>query len=396
MLRTAMECSTEDKVHNLFVSESTNPNKVALFIPSLAGGGAERVMLNLARGFAAQGIEVDLVLAKAEGPYLAEVPPQINIVDLKAKRVLTSLPNLIRYLRKEQPAVLLSALEHANVIALWARKLSNVHTRVVISVHVTLSQDSSNAPTIRGRFFAPVAIKKFYPWADTVVVVSKAAQQDLLLTTKLDPERVRVILNPVISPDLFEKTKTRPEHPWFEPGQPPVILGVGRLTQAKDFPTLIKAFALVRKQRTARLMILGEGEDRSKLEKLISDLELQDDVCLPGFVNNPYAYMAHASVFVLSSVFEGLPTVLIESLAIGTPVVATDCPSGPREILQDGRYGPLVPVGNAQAIAEGVLACLQQTRSENSQEDAWAPFELNKIVQQYIDAFSNRQAPGPL
>ena len=357
--------------------------KIALFAPSLVGGGAERVMVNLARGMVEQGKDVDLVLAKAEGPYLADVPSDVRVVDLNAKRVLTSLPALVRYLRQERPVALLSALDHANIVALWAVWLARVNTRVVVSVHNTISRDSENAATLRGKL-GPRLIKLFYPSAYKVVVVSEAAKEDLLLATGLSPESVMVILNPVVTPDLFEKARLPLRHPWFACGEPPVILGVGRLTKQKDFPTLISAFAVLRQQFEARLMIIGEGEERQKLENMVAELGLGEDVSLPGFDENPYAYMAHAKVFVLSSLYEGLPTVLIESLAVGTPIVSTDCPSGPREILDNGRYGTLVPVGDKQAIAQSVLTVLQNASSSDTPVDAWAPFELSKVTSMYL------------
>jgi len=279
-------------------------NKIALFLPSLHGGGAERVMVNLARGFSERGINVDLVLAKAEGPYLSQVPPAVKVVNLRASRVLFSLSGLVRYLRQEQPKAVLSAMDHANIIAIWAQKLSGMPCRVVVSVHSTLSRATAHSPNLRGRLM-PNFIRIFYPWADTVIAVSNGVAEDLAKITGLPRKQIKVIYNPIITPDLLEKAKEPVNYPWFLDDKPPVILSVGRLTAAKDYPTLIRAFALVRKERPARLMILGEGEERTKLEALVKELGLQDDVCLPGFVDNPYAYMPRATVFVLSSVWEG-------------------------------------------------------------------------------------------
>jgi len=355
--------------------------KIALFIPSLRGGGAERVMLNLARGFAERGYKVDLVLAKAEGPYLSQVPDNIRVIDLKSPRVLYSLPGLIRYLRQERPHALLSALDHANIVALWAKKLSRVPIRVVVSVHSTLSRASTNATSIRARLI-PSWARIFYPWADAVVAVSKGVADDLIKLTELPQEKVHVIYNPVVTPELFAKADEPLDHPWFEPSEPPVILSVGRLTPAKDYSTLIKAFALVRKEMPARLMILGEGEERPKLEALIRDLGLEKDVALPGFVNNPYKYMKHAAVFVLSSQWEGLPTVLIEALALGIPVVSTDCPSGPAEILNNGEYGRLVTVGNEKELAQNIKATICEGKKKIV-TDSYKLFQLDTVLYQY-------------
>ena len=354
--------------------------RIALFLPSLRGGGAERVMVNLARGFAERGLAVDFVLAKAEGPYLSQLPPGVRVVDLRASRVAVSLPGLVRYLRQERPQAMLSALSHANVLAIWARSLARVSTRLVVSEHSTLSEATENATTLRARAM-PLLVRLSYPQADAVVVVSHGAADDLIRLTGLPAEKVNVIYNPVVTPELFAKAHEPLNHPWFQLGEPPVILGVGRLTAQKDFRTLIRALVLVRKERPARLMILGEGEDRPKLEALVRELGLEQDVTLPGFVENPYKYMKRAAVFVLSSRWEGLPTVLIEALALGRPVVATDCPSGPREILEGGKWGKLVPPGDPEELAKGILTALQESASTSVRLE---PFTLEHAAAQYL------------
>jgi len=358
--------------------------KIALFVPSLRGGGAERVMVNLARGFVERGLRVDLVLAKAEGPYLFQVPPEVRVIDLGARRTLYSLPGLVRYLRREQPQAMLSALNHANIVAIWAKHLARVKTRLVVSEHSTLSRSTENTQLIRAKFM-PFLIKIFYPHANAVVAVSRGAAEDLTARTGMPAGKIRVIYNAVITPELFAKAQEPLDHSWFRPDEPPVILGVGRLTTQKDFPTLIRAFALVRKRRSARLMILGEGEERPKLEALVRELGLEKDVALPGFVDNPYKYMKRAAVFVLSSRWEGFGNVLVEAMACGTPVVSTDCPSGPREILEDGRWGKLVSMGNPGALARGIIEALSNPAgSEDLQKRAKA-FSLEKIVPQYLE-----------
>ncbi len=356
--------------------------KVALFLPSLRGGGAERVMVNLARGFSEKGLDVDLVLAKAEGPYLSEVPAGVRVIDLHSSRVLASLPNLIHYLRRERPQAILSAMDHANIVAIWARKLARVQSRVVVTVHNTLSRATTNSDNFRGRLM-PCLIRMFYPWADAVVAVSGGVAEDLAKATGLPQEQIRVIYNPVVTPEILEKAEEPLNHTWFAPGEPPVILSAGRLTKQKDYPTLIRAFAMVRRERPARLMILGEGEERPKLEALIQELGLDEDVSLPGFVDNPYAYMARSAVFVLSSAWEGLPTVLIEAMAVGTPVVSTDCPSGPAEILEGGKWGKLVPVGDIEKIAKAIIDTLEDLNHPDVAKRA-QDFGIEKPVQNYL------------
>jgi glycosyltransferase involved in cell wall biosynthesis len=229
-----------------------------------------------------------------------------------------------------------------------------------------------------------------------VVAVSRGAADDLARWSGIPRELVEVVYNPVITSNGLAAANQLPDHPWFGPGQPPVILGVGRLTPQKDFPTLIRAFSHVRRQRAARLLILGEGEERPALTALANELGVADDVDLPGFRDNALAYMASSALFVLSSAWEGLPTVLIEALAVGTPVVSTDCPSGPREILQEGRLGPLVPVGDAAALSAAMLKMLQGP-GLSIPADALTPFTREAAVDHYlrlIEAADQRSLRG--
>jgi len=331
---------------------------VSLFVPSLRGGGAERVMVMLANGFADRGLKVDLVLAQAEGPYLAEVSSAVRIVDLRANRVLASLPGLVRYLRQERPRAMLSALNHANVIAVVARILSGVSVRLVVSEHNNVSLSMNISRKLRSRVVLSM-MRWAYRKADGVAAVSTGVADDLANAINLPRDRISVIFNPVVTPELIEKSRMSLEHPWLKEGKSPVILGVGRLTLQKDFTTLIHAFAQVRTVYDCRLVILGEGELRAELEQLVASLGVQDSVQLPGFAENPFAWMSRVQLFVLSSRWEGLGNVLIEAMACGAAVVSTNCPSGPDEILEGGRWGRLVPVGDVQALAEAMVAVLE-------------------------------------
>lgn len=363
-------------------------DRITLFLPSLRGGGAERVMVDLARGFSKRSVNVDLVLAKAEGPYLSEVPAGVRVVDLRACRVLLALPALVRYLRQERPMAMLTTLCHANIVAVWARCLAGVSTRVVVREANTESLSSANAQSLRGRIM-PFLTRRFYPWADAVVAVSKGVAEDLIQNIGLPAWKVQVIYNPVITPDLFAKAEEPLEHPWFAAGEPPVILGVGRLTKQKDFATLISAFSLLHKERAARLIILGEGEDRPKLETQVRGLRLEQDVELPGFVNNPFKYMKRAAVFVLSSRWEGLPNTLIQALSLGTPIVSTDCPSGPAEILEGGKWGRLVPVGDVTALARAIVDTLEQGLPDYEELKGRAVmYALDNIVEKYLEVMN--------
>ena len=206
---------------------------------------------------------------------------------------------------------------------------------------------------------------------------------DLARATRLPRERICVAPNPVVPTDVFALAAQPVDHPWFTTGSDPVLLGVGRLAPEKDFATLIRAFARVQRHRPARLMILGEGSERGSLEALVAALGLEDSVSLPGFAINPFAYMTRAGVFVLSSLSEGSPGALIQALACGAPVVATDCQNGPREILDGGRYGRLVPVGDVPALAEAVLAALTDPRSPVP-EEAWIHHSQDAAVEYYL------------
>lgn len=365
------------------------PSFVSIFLPALEGGGAERAMLHLAQGFAQRGIKTDLVVAEAEGAYLEMLPPGVRLINLQAKTpVLVSKTLALRqYLQQAQPDVLLSALDIASS-AIWAKRLAGVDTQVVMCVQTNLSQQFRDHQPFTGGKLRPQFVRWFYPWADEIVAASKGVALDVAEITNLPSEQVQVIYNPVVTPGMKAKMQTAIAHPWFLPGQPPVILGVGRLVTQKDFPTLVRAFALLRQQKEARLMILGEGDQRSKLEALIQDLGLADQVALPGFVENPYAYMANASVFALSSIFEGFGNVVAEALAAGTPVVSTDCESGPAEILAQGQYGKLVPVRDEQALATAIAATLDQPRNSDILKRRAEAFSLDVVTDQYLQVLS--------
>lgn len=349
--------------------------RIALFLRTLGGGGAERVLLNLAQGFIQEGLKVDLVVSAGEGLDLWKIPAGVRVINLEAPRVSASLPSLVRYLRQERPIALIPSLHYANEVALLAKYLSGVPVKVLIPEHNELSMELQHHEKGSRRRLIPLAARLLYPFADAVVTVSQGVAKDLAQLTGLPLDRIQPIYNPVITPQLKELSKESVNHPWFKPGEVPVILGVGRLEDQKDFPTLIRAFAQVRQKRHARLMILGEGPDRPQIEALIHKLELEKDVALPSFVANPYAYMSRASVFVLSSAWEGMSNVLVEAMAVGTPVISTDCKSGPAEVLGNGQYGQLVPVGESGAMATAVLQVLDGYRKQAN--SAW----LNQFTQ---------------
>jgi glycosyltransferase involved in cell wall biosynthesis len=331
--------------------------RLAVLISFSGAGGVERMVMNLVEEFARRGLPVDLLLIRADSAHLDQVPTAVNMINLGARHTLTSIPAIVRYLREVRPAALLAAKDRAGRAALWARRISGIDTRIVIRLGTNLSAALQGKTAIQ-RWSRYWPMRLSYAAADAVVAVSHGVAADTAKITGLTSERIHVIRNPVVTPRLRRLAEAPIPHPWLEVLAPPVILGAGRLTRQKDFSTLLHAFAELKRHTAARLIILGEGGERAQLERLIKDLGLVEDVALPGFSANPYAYMARASLFVLSSRWEGSPNVLTEAMALGTAVVATDCPSGPREILQDGRIGALVPVGDVAALAEAMKATL--------------------------------------
>lgn len=363
----------------------SNSQHLTIFLPTLNGGGAERVMVTLANAIAARGFAVDLVLAMAQGPYLTEISPAVRVIDLKVGRVIKALFPLTSYLQRERPVAMLSAMGHANVVALLARKLSRVPTRVAVSERGLISGEHALAcgvATHLNYWLIPL----LYPGADGICAVSQTAAQDLATFARLPLQRVQHIYNPFDLARISQLAAEPLDHPWFSPGQPPVLLAIGRMNEAKDFPALIHAFAQLRQRRAARLVILGEGELRPELEALLVQLGLgSDTVQLPGFVVNPFAWLARCSMFVLSSRREGLPGALIEAMACGAPVVSTNCVSGPDEILQGGRWGRLVPVGDVDALAQAMAATLDTPPAERPDvRQRAADFEQERAVDAYL------------
>lgn len=355
--------------------------RVAIYVPSLEGGGAERVMVTLANEFAARELDTDLVLVRARGPYLKDVSSAVRVVDLGASRVLASVPALIRYLRRERPRSMLSALNHANLAALFARRLARVPVRLVVSERNTLGQAQASEHFIK-RPFMPRLMRKMYPEADAVVAVSHGVAEDLASVIQLPKERIHVIYNPFNIERIRRLSLDEPDDARLARDRR-IILGVGRLTAQKDFATLIEAVARTQARDQLQLVILGEGELRDSLEALAKELGVE--LLMPGFVANPYAWMRVADLFVLSSRWEGLPGVLIEAMACGTRVVATDCPSGPREILEDGKWGRLVPVGDVAGLARAIESALEEDRSPDVTTRA-SFFSIDRAVNAYLRA----------
>jgi glycosyltransferase involved in cell wall biosynthesis len=355
---------------------------VALLFASFSGGGVERSMLRLGQAFMTRGLAVDLVVGQAKGELRADVPPGARIVELgkkglwraaadglvaepqawrlllevrTLKRLWRRLPALVDYLHDVRPNAVLAAEPRYNAMGAWALRRRRLDCRLVLSEHIQASSHAGANPWADRRVLP--LLRRAYLTADAIVTASRGVADDLAACAGLPRHRITTIYNPVVAPDLPVKAQAPVDHPWFAAGEPAVILGVGRLHPQKDFATLLRAFAALRSRRPVRLVILGSGLGsayEADLQALAAELGVADAIDLPGFVRNPLAFMSRAAVFVLSSRYEGLGNALIEALACGTPVVSTDCPSGPREILDDGRFGPLVPVGDAAALADAI------------------------------------------
>lgn len=361
---------------------------IALFMPLLSVGGAQRVFLRLARGFAQRGYAVDLVVANASGLLRDQVPCEVRLVDLGARRVGLSLVPLVRYLRAARPEALLATLAHANVVAVLAHRLTRAARVLAVREANTPDAEYHHSRSAKSRV-VHLLRRQLYRHADVVIANSYGAAESLRRLVPLDERKLRVIYNPVVAPELLQAANEPVEHPWFAQANIPVVLGVGRLTPQKGFDTLLRAFARVRAHLPAYLVILGEGEERPALRQLARALGVHEQVAMPGYEANPFKYMRRAAVYVLSSRWEGLPNTLIEAMACGTPVVATDCPSGAREILENGRWGRLVPVDDAEALATAIVETLTNPPAVNPAQRAQA-FSLDHGVEAYLDALGLR------
>jgi glycosyltransferase involved in cell wall biosynthesis len=362
--------------------------KIAIFVPTLEFGGAERVALNLAGGFLERGFSVDILAASEAGAFGNLIPAGARLVSLGNKgRVLRALPSLVRYLRRESPWCVMPIMDHSNVVTIWARWLARTPTTILATTHCLPSVEARHGSRIREKL-APFAMRLFLRFADGIVAVSTGAANDLAQTAKINRERIIVIPNPVLTPEFYRKLQEPASDLSPVKQKKPVIISVGRLVASKDFSALIRAFAKVRKEVPSFLLILGEGEERPVLERLIADLKLADDVALPGYTLNPYPHVSHAKVFVLSSVYESFGNVMVEALAAGTPVVATDCPTGPGEILQDGRFGELVAVGDTEAMATAIVKVLH-SGGPIPPSEYLKRFQLESVVDAYLSAMES-------
>lgn len=375
--------------------------RIACFFSTSGHSGVDRAAAHLIPALAGRGYRVDLLKVRRHGPELGERPAGVRVIDLGSRHTYACLPAVAAYLRRERPAVLLSDKDRVNRTALLARTLARLRTgradplltRLVFSSGTTISIDLATRGPLE-RWVQRHSMGRLYPFADQVIVTSGGVADDMADYAGLPRHLIRVVPSPVVPESLFTADLPRPEHPWFGDPARPVILGVGELCHRKGFDILLRAFARVRVGRPSRLMILGRGGARDALLALAAQLGIAADFALPGYVPDPYAWMAHADLFTFSSRWEGLGFVLIEALAVGTPVVSTDCPSGPREILANGRYGSLVPVDDDAALAEAMIAALDHPLPAGHLREAARPYGIEASTDAYLDAMGLPRCPA--
>lgn len=326
-------------------------------MPSARGGGAEKSIIKMCNEISRRGINVELVLVKAEGVNLPYINKKVKVIDLNLSRSLFSIIKLTKYLIKANPDVLISAMKHANIPAIISTLLARNNgskTKVIISERSNASQSLINNKSFKNTILLWM-MKFFYPKADRVVGISKGVSEDIQTLIKLKSSKVCTIYNPVVENSLILKSQEKIRCAWFNDIKVPIVIAVGRLTKAKGFDNLINSFSVVLKETDSHLVILGEGEEREYLEILITELNLEKKISLPGYVDNPYKYLVNSKVFVLSSIWEGFGNVLVEALTCGCNVVSSDCPSGPKEIINVFKKGTLVPVNDIESMGIGIL-----------------------------------------
>lgn len=357
--------------------------KLSILISFSGDGGVEKMMINLLEGLIDQGVKIDLLVIKDRPPHFSRIPKGVNIIKLGPNSAWLCKKPLIDYLKNSQPDVLLAAKHRALKLAIQAKRASGVNCKVVGQLHSHASESLKHKLWLK-RVIWFASMRRLYRHADKIISVSQGVADNIQDITQLKNDKLVVIYNPVVTNELKLLATQPAEHPWFN-DKVPVIIAAGRFNKQKDFITLIKAFALLHKERASRLIILGKGKLQAEYQQLALSLKIEKDIDFPGFTLNPYTYMAHAQLFVLSSAWEGFGLVLAEAMAIGTPVVSTNCKSGPSEILIDGQYGKLTEVGNAQALADAMAVTLDQPMTKLQLQQGSERFTIAHCTQQYIE-----------
>lgn len=363
-----------------------------LFATTSGHSGVDRQFRHLAEYFAAAGLRVDVLRVRNHGPRV-DAAPGIRSLELPAAHAWTSLFALVLYLRRERPAVLLSDKDKVNRVVLLARRLARVDTRVALRIGTTVSVNLQHRGTFE-RLVQRWSMRHLYRYAERVIVPSAGAAHDLAEVARLPLARISVLPNAVVREDLAERAREVVSPPWPEDPDAALLVTAGALIPRKDIPTLLRAVALLRERREVRLVVLGRGPEREVLERQAGALAIADAVHFAGFCANPYAWIARGDCYVQASRWEGFGIALVEALALGIPVVSTDCPSGPSEILRGGRYGALVPVGNARALAEAVARTLDNPPSARLLREAAAPYTVERSARAYMETLG-LSSPDP-
>ncbi|NGY05400.1 glycosyltransferase [Solimonas terrae] len=353
---------------------------LAILVSYSGAGGVERV-INLLAGELAQKVRVDLLTIKQQGPHVDGIPRNVRLIPLTARHAWTASSEIAAYLSSERPDVLLVAKDRAGRAALRAQRRVDSPSRLWLQIHTNMTQSLAGSGRI-SRAWRLAAMRRIYPLADGIVAVSRGVRDDLIRECRLQPERVHVIHNPAIPRDIEQLAQAPVPHPWLADPERPVIIGMGRLTEQKDFRTLLAGFA--RLPSPVRLILLGDGEQRAALQRLADELGVAERVLFAGFRKNPYAWLARARLFVLSSRWEGFGNVLAEALALGVPCVSTDCPSGPSEILDGGRFGELVPVADVERLAIAMQETLTRPVDAERLRSAASDFRVEVSAARYL------------
>jgi glycosyltransferase involved in cell wall biosynthesis len=363
------------------------PGTILIFMQDLEGGGAERVALLLANRLAEIGHRIVLVLVRRQGRFLKLVSPKVEVVALRTRRTAFAWWELGRLIRRERPDIVLSHLTHVNVAAVIAGLLTGRARHTVVVEHNQFDRNYGLLKSLPVKL-AYRLVRFVYPRAGAVVSVSEGVEEALRRAAGLKLDDGYVIYNPIVHAGIYRHAAEPPDHPWLSPARTvPVVLAVGSLTPQKDYPTLLAALAELGRRRPVRAVICGEGPERPALEAMAESLGLRDVVDFPGFSQNPFALMRAANALVLSSRWEGLPTVLVEGLACGATIVATDCPSGPREILADGRFGYLARVGDAADLAARIEEALGHPIPPLLLRQRAEDFSVDKAIETYCLLF---------
>ena len=353
--------------------------------PSLDGGWG-RILVNLANAFQERDLDVHFLVDDDSGSFNKFLNPSIEIHPLKTTHTISGIPYFSRHMLQFRPDVILTTVVRHTALACRVKRLTGLPSKIFPTIHNTYSEKfrKLSARKFRSRI---KKVRKYYPQCDKIVAVSEGVKEDFCALSRISPEIVKTIYNPVVDESVAERASIPIDDPWFQTGEPPVILSAGRLEKAKNFPLLIRSFELLRKRTRCRLIILGDGGEFDNLNSMARESGYSNDIALPGHVENPFAYMKQASLFALSSLWEGLPTVLIEAMAIGCPVVSTDCPSGPREILLNGKYGRVVPINDQEKLAKAMLETLENPLPSEILKKRASEFTVSKSVKNYFRLF---------